>query len=81
MKKISMSILALSTALTAGAAFAYSCPTDMKAIDKAMSGSPLSMAEMDEVKVLRALGEKLHRSGDHDGSVEALEEARDLLGI
>ncbi len=81
MKRISLNILALSTVLTAGSALAYSCPTDMKAIDKAMIGSSLSMADMDRVKLLRAKGETLHQSGDHGGSIEALDEVKDLLGI
>jgi hypothetical protein len=80
MKKIGLSILALSAALTAGSAFAYSCPTNMKAIDKAIVDSTLSMADMDKVKLLRSKGETLHDSGDHGGAVQALNEATDLLG-
>jgi hypothetical protein len=30
---------------------------------------------------LRAQGEKLHVAGDHDGSMKALEEAKQLLGL
>ncbi len=81
MKKISLSILTLSAALTAGSALAFSCPTNMKAIDKAMVESTLSMADMDKVKLLRSKGENLHNSGDHGGSVQALKQASDMLGI
>jgi hypothetical protein len=81
MKKISLSILALSAALTTGSAFAYSCPNDMRVIDEAMVNSTLSVADMDNVKLLRAKGETLHKSGDHGGSVKALKRAANLLGL
>lgn len=81
MKKIMLSAFALTLALTASTAFAGSCPRDMKQIDAAMANSTLSMADMEKVKALRAKGEKMHKSGDHSGSVIALEEAKDLLGI
>lgn len=73
--------IALSTAVAAGSAFAGSCPVDMRQIDAAMANSSLGMAEMEKVKALRAEGEKLHKSGDHSGSVSVLREAKDLLGI
>jgi hypothetical protein len=81
MRKSSLSILALSAVLTTGSAFAYSCPTNMKAIDKAMVDSTLSMVDMDKVKLLRSKGETLHNSGDHGGSVQALNDAANLLGL
>ncbi|MFT5225986.1 MAG: hypothetical protein ACI8XX_001738 [Polaribacter sp.] len=81
MKKISLSILALSATLTTGVAFAYSCPNDMKAIDKAMVDSTLSVEDMGKVQLLRSKGEALHSSGDHGGSVQALNEAAELLGL
>jgi hypothetical protein len=36
---------------------------------------------LDKVKALRTEGEKLHKSGNHSGSVAALSKAKDLLGI
>ena len=81
MKSIMISALALTVALTAGTAFAGSCPRDMKQIDAAMANSTISMADMGKVKALRVEGEKMHKSGDHAGSVAALTEAKDLLGI
>jgi hypothetical protein len=81
MKKYSLSALALASILAAGSAFAGSCPMDMKQIDAAMATSSLSTADMDKVKALRAQGEKLHKSGDHAGSVAALDEAKTILGI
>jgi hypothetical protein len=74
-------IVALIVALAAGTAFAGSCPMDMRQIDAAMANSTISMADIEKVKALRADGEKMHTSGDHAGSVAALDEAKDLLGI
>lgn len=81
MKNIMIGAFALTAALTMSTAFAGSCPMDMKQIDAAMANSTLSMADMEKVKALRARGEQLHKSGDHSGSVNALGEAKDLLGI
>ena len=81
MKNIKIGAFALTIALTTGTAFAGSCPRDMKQIDAAMASSTLSMADTEKVKALRAEGEKMHKSGDHSGSVAALDEAKDILGI
>jgi hypothetical protein len=81
MKSIKICAFALIVALAAGTAFAGSCPMDMRQIDAAMATSTISMADMEKVKALRAEGEKMHKSGDHAGSVAALDEAKDLLGI
>ncbi|MFT5503846.1 MAG: hypothetical protein ACI845_002016 [Gammaproteobacteria bacterium] len=61
--------------------FAYSCPMDMRAIDNAIGNSTLSQTDLEKVKALRTKGEKLHRRNDHGGSVNALAEAKNLLGI
>ena len=81
MKKPMIVAFALTAALATSTAYAGRCPMDMKQIDVAMASSSLSMADMEKVKALRAKGEKLHKSGDHPGSVAALGEARDMLGI
>jgi len=81
MKNTMIVAFALTAALAASTAYAGSCPMDMKQIDAAMANSSLSMADMDKVKALRAKGEKLHKSGDHSGSVKALGEAKDMLGL
>jgi len=81
MKNIIICAFALTVALTAGTAFAGSCPKDMRQIDAAMATSTISMADMEKVKALRAEGEKKHKAGDHSGSVAALDQAKDLLGI
>lgn len=81
MKNSTIVAFALTAALTTSTAYAGRCPMDMKQIDAAMANSSLSMSDMEKVKALREKGEKLHKSGDHSGSVQALGEARDILGI
>jgi hypothetical protein len=81
MKSMTPSALALAATLISGSAIAGSCPMDMRQIDAAMASSSLSMADMEKVKALRAQGEKLHKSGDHSGSVAVLNEAKAILGI
>jgi hypothetical protein len=74
-------ILGLALSFAAGAAFANSCPTDMKAIDAKMAMSPkLSDADMAKVKKLRADGEAAHKAGNHDESMKLLGEAKKMLG-
>jgi hypothetical protein len=79
MKKL---LLSLSLALAAGAAFAFHCPQDMKAIDAKLATNPkLSDADMAKVKQLRADGEVDHKAGKHEDSLKKLGEAMKLLGI
>ena len=78
MKRI---IAAAALSLLALPALAYQCPADMAAIDEAMASVSLSEADMARVQELRARGEELHASGDHQASVDALAEAKMLLGI
>jgi hypothetical protein len=81
MKKTTLGAFALTAAMTVSTAYAGSCPMHMQQIDAAMANSTLSSADMEKVRALRATGEKLHKSGDHSGSVQALGEAREMLGI
>lgn len=76
-------ILALTTALilSPAAAFAHSCPAVMAEIDAAMPAAELSDADRERVEELRAQGEELHEAGDHDGSMAALGEAREIMGL
>ena len=67
--------------LIAAPAFAFQCPADMKAIDAALETASLSEADLAKVQELRALGESEHAAGNHQASVDALAEARVLLGI
>jgi len=76
------SALFAATLLFAGSAFAFHCPADMKKIDDALAKNPkLTTAQMDEVKKYRADGEKLHKDGKHQESVDTLAKAEKILGI
>ena len=74
-------MLAAALLLTPAAAFAHSCPSVMAAIDAAMPSATLSDADKAKVMELRAKGEELHKAGDHDGSMAALNEATELIGL
>lgn len=67
--------------LLATPAFAFQCPADMAAIDAALATASLSAEDLARVQELRAEGERLHAAGEHQASVDALAEARALLGI
>ena len=73
--------LFVALALASSAAFASSCPKEMKAIDAALPNAKLSSAQMSEVKKLRAEGEELHKAGKHPDSMAALGKAKGILGI
>jgi len=76
------SALFAATLLFAGSAFAFHCPAEMKKIDDALAKNPkLTTAQMDEVKKYRADGEKLHKEGKHQESVDTLAKAETILGI
>ena len=82
MKRINISVLALSAILFAGSALAGSCPRHVKEIDAELGNYPsLSKSEINKVKGLRNKGEAFHKAGKHSESVEALMEAKGLLGI
>lgn len=68
-------------AFVATSAHAFQCPADMAAIDAALETASLSDADRATVMELRAEGETLHASGDHQASIDALAEAKALLGI
>jgi len=77
--KIRTALFAASL-LFAGSAFAFHCPADMKKIDEALAKNPkLTTAQMDEVKKYRADGEKLHKDGKHQESVDTLAKAQKIL--
>jgi hypothetical protein len=74
-------IAASLLAVLASPVLAFQCPADMKAIDAALATANLSDEDLARVKELRALGETEHQAGNHQASVDALAEARALLGI
>ena len=66
----------------AGTAMAFHCPKDMKMIDEALAKKPkLSEAEAKDVTKFRADGEKLHKEGKHQESVDTLAKAMKILKI
>lgn len=82
MRKISFSILALAAVMMSGTALAFSCPSDMSEIDEALASMPeISKSDLGKVKGLRAKGEAMHKNGKHAESIEALNAAKDILGI
>jgi hypothetical protein len=68
-------------ALLAGQAMAFQCPADMSAIDAALETAELNAEDLARVQELRATGEAEHAAGNHQASVDALAEAKELLGL
>ena len=82
MKSLYKCIPGLLLLLLSFPALAFHCPGDMKKIDAALAASPsISSDDMARVIELRASGEKLHKSGKHQDSVNDLAEAVKLLGL
>ena len=67
-------LAAAIVALVATPALAFYCPNNVKAIDAALAKNANA-----SVKALRDEGEKLHKAGDHKGSVKKLAEAMRML--
>lgn len=79
MKKTALFTSLMFASLTA---FAFHCPADMKKIDDALAKKPdVSEKNLAEVKKLRAEGEKLHKEGKHQESVDTLAKAMKILKI
>lgn len=84
MKRILSTALAAAFLLAATPAMAFQCPTDINKIDEALAsdaGEMLSATDRATVKQLRDEGERLHKAGDHQASVDTLAEAKEVLGI
>lgn len=81
-RTLTAAIVFAAATMMASAAFAGSCPKDMKKIDAALAKNPsISASAMAKVTELRAKGEALHKAGQHKESVAALHAAEKLLGI
>ncbi len=76
-----LAIAAVLAAFAAGPAVAFQCPQDMAAIDAALATAELTDDQRAEVMQLRADGEALHRGGSHQASVDALAQAKAILGL
>ena len=74
-------LAAAVAAFLAVPAFAFQCPADMAEIDAALQTASLSAEDLARVQELRAEGERLHAAGQHQASVDALAEAKAILGI
>ena len=78
--KVNHIVLALAVALPC-VVYAHDCPNLMAEIDAALAKKPQIDAQtMSEIRALRIDGESLHAAGEHDESMEALNEALALLG-
>ncbi len=62
-------------------AFAHGCPGELRAIDAKVPSVKLSDADAAKVKQLRAEGEQLHKDGKHTESMNALGQAKKILGM
>lgn len=79
MKALLVAVSIIATSATG--ALANRCPMEMSKIDAALKTAQLSPDQKTEVEKLRKQGEELHNSGNHAGSVEALDKAKDVLKI
>jgi hypothetical protein len=76
-----LAVLSATLLLTAPA-IAGSCPSLMEKIDATLESNPnLTPEQAAEVERLREQGEDLHDSGNHEQSVESLQQAMTILGI
>lgn len=72
-------VLAIAAVMSAPT-WAMHCPQDMAEIDQQLqSDPPADPAILARVQALREEGEKFHKAGDHEGSLKALGEAKELL--
>jgi hypothetical protein len=62
-------------------ALAFQCPADMAAIDAALETATLSEEDAAQVAKLREIGAAEHAAGNHQASVDALAQAKALLGM
>jgi hypothetical protein len=72
--------LVLAAGMTSPA-FAFQCPADMAQIDAALETAQLTDDQRTRVMELRQQGEDFHAAGQHQQSVDALAEAKSMLGI
>ena len=71
----SVVIIGTSTALS------FSCPDNIASFDKAVASGPSVSAEVLARAIkLRNQAEVQHKSGNHGGSIESINEALDLIG-
>lgn len=81
MKSLISAAAVTLTLVVAGPAFAFQCPTDIAKIDAALQTAQLTDEQKAQVMELRDQGQQLHASGQHQASVDALAQAKEILGI
>ena len=75
-------LVGIAMMVASGLAFAHNCPNEMKAIDAKLATKPvLSTTDATNVAQLRASAEELHKAGRHDQAMQALADAKKILGI
>jgi hypothetical protein len=79
--KLRSIVVATALALASGAAFAFTCPKEMKAIDAALPNAKLTVAQKADVTKYRAEGEASHKAGKHQDALDTLAKAKKILGI
>lgn len=65
--------------LFAAGAQANMCPSLMQDVDAKVQSADLSEEQRAEVMELREQGEAQHEAGDHEASVESLQQALEIL--
>ena len=78
MKRI---LIAAAFVALASPVYAASCPKHMADIDKALPMAQIDAAKKAQVTKLRADGEAKHKAGNHAGSVQDLQQAKQIMGI
>lgn len=82
MRSLQNRLAALALMLASGSALAHNCPNEMRAIDDKLATKPvLSVTDATNVAQLRASAAELHKAGRHDQAMEALKQAKAILGL
>lgn len=81
--RTSLSLLAAAGLLAiSGAALAFNCPSEIRAINAKLAGNPaISKETADKVVKLRDQAETAHASDKHSDAMRAISEAKKLLGM
>jgi hypothetical protein len=67
----------------AAPAWANQCPRNIAALDEQMQehGSMLSPDKAAQIKGLRDKAERAHKAGNHDEAMQAVQQARNAMGM
>ena len=78
-----LAILTATTLILSTPALANQCPQEMAALDEHLSqhGSMLNAEQTAKVRQLRAQAEADHKAGRHAESMQALRQARQIMGM